>query len=303
MHVCAQWSVASADVVPGGLGTGISVIPIGYWTAPALASCAATVGEISGGKFVLGIGSGAIHNPAFRKSLNLPDIGPIGAMREYLTTVRALLAGETVNYEGKLVNIHGISIGFTPPKVPVALGALGPQMLKLAGAASDGAALNWCDSQRVAEYREIVAEGARNAGRDPSEVDVIEYIRICVDDDEDTARRAYVKALMGYAMARPGVSKELGYRGHFARMGFDKQLTELEERRDGGASEAELVEAFPVELALQVGYFGPASGAAAAFRRLAEGLDTAIVRVVAARPGLESITAVMDACQPSNLPA
>ena len=303
MHICAQWSVASADVVPGGLGTGISVIPVGYWTAPALASCAATVGEISGGKFVLGIGSGAIHNPAFRTSLGLPDIGPIGAMREYLTTVRALLAGETVTFQGKLVTLNGVSIGFKPPRVPVALGALGPQMLRLAGAASDGAALNWCDSQRVAEYREIVAEGARSAGRDPSEVAIIEYIRICVDDDVDAARRAYVKSLMGYAMARPGVSKELGYRGHFARMGFDEQLTELEERRDRGAPDDELVENFPVDLALQVGYFGPASGAAAAFRRLAEGLDTAIVRVVAARPGLDSITAVMEACQPSRRPA
>src|SRR5438309_1956164 len=82
-------------------------------------------------------------------------------------------------------------------------------------AASDGAALNWCDAERVASYREIVAEGARSAGRDPSEVAIIEYIRICVDDDEDAARRAYVKALMGYAMARPGVNKQLGYRGHF----------------------------------------------------------------------------------------
>ena len=64
MHICAQWSVASMDVVPGGLGTGISVIPVGYWTAPTLASCAATVGEISGGRFVLGIGSGAIRGRA-----------------------------------------------------------------------------------------------------------------------------------------------------------------------------------------------------------------------------------------------
>ena len=130
--------------------TGISVIPVGYWTAPALASCAATVGEISGGKFVLGIGSGAIHNPAFRKTLGLPDVGPIGVMREYLTTVRALLAGETVTHEGKAITLNGVSLGFTPPKVPVALGALGPQMLRLAGAASDGAALNWCDAERVA---------------------------------------------------------------------------------------------------------------------------------------------------------
>lgn len=304
MHICAQWSVASMDVVPGGLGTGISVIPVGYWSAASLASCAATVGEISGGKFVLGIGSGAIHNPAFARTLGLPEgLGPIGTMREYLTAVRGLLAGETVTCEGKAVTLRGVSLGFTPPKVPVALGALGPQMLRLAGAASDGAALNWCDAERVAQYREIVAEGARSAGRDPSEVAIIEYIRICVDDDLDAARRAYVKALMGYAMARPGVDKSLGYRGHFARMGFDEQLTKLEDMRDRGAPEANLVEAFPVDLALQVGYFGPASGAAAAFRRLAEGLDTAIVRVVPARPGLEAITAVMEACQPSKVPS
>ena len=99
------------------------------------------------------------------------------------------------------------------------------------------------------------------------------------------------------------MNKALGYRGHFGRMGFDEALTELEERRDRGASEDELIDAFPVELAKLVGYFGPASGAAAAFRHLAEGLDTPIVRVVASRPGLQSITAVMEACQPSRLAA
>ena len=69
-----------------------------------------------------------------------------------------------------------------------------------------------------------------------------------------------------------------------------------------GASAAppddELIDAFPVELARLVGYFGPAKGAAAAFRRLAEGLDTAIVRVVRARPTLDATIAVMEACRP-----
>ncbi len=57
----------------------------------------------------------------------------------------------------------------------------------------------------------------------------------------------------------------------------------------------------PVDLARQVGYFGPAAGAAAAFRRLAEGLDVALVRVVPARPTLESAIAVMEACQPARV--
>ena len=100
----------------------------------SLASGAATVGEISGGKFVLGVGSGAIGNPAFRESLGL-DAGlrPIGTMREWLVTLRALLAGETVEHQGKAITLHGINLGSPPPKVPVALGALGPNMLALAG--------------------------------------------------------------------------------------------------------------------------------------------------------------------------
>jgi alkanesulfonate monooxygenase SsuD/methylene tetrahydromethanopterin reductase-like flavin-dependent oxidoreductase (luciferase family) len=303
MHICAQWSVASADVVPGGIGTGVAVIPVGYWAVPSMASCAATVGEISGGKFVLGVGSGGLHLPAFRQSLGLDkSLRPVATMREWLVTLRALLAGETVEHEGKAVTLHGINLGSKPPEVPVVLGALGPNMLTLAGEASDGAALNWCTPGQVAANRKIVAKGAKAAGRDPSEVAMIEHIRICVADDVEAARRAYTKALMAYALAWPGMNKALGYRGHFARMGFDEALTEVEDRRDRGASEDELIDAFPVELAKLVGYFGPASGAPAAFRHLAEGLDTAIVRVVPAGPQLESITAVMEACKPSKLP-
>ena len=302
MQVCAQWSVATADVVSGGIGTGVSVIPIGYWSPAALASCAATVAEISGGRFVLGVGSGALGSPAFNRTLGLDEgLRPIATMREWLVTLRALLAGETVEHEGRAITLHGVSLGSAPPRVPVALGALGPNMLALAGEAADAAALNWCTPEQVAASRAIVSRSAQAAGRDPSDVAMVEYVRICVDDDVEAARRAYTKALMGYALARPGVNKAMGYRGHFGRMGFDEALTELEDRRDRGASDDELVDAFPVDLARLVGYFGPASGAASAFRRLAEGLDTAIVRVVSARPGLESITAVMEACQPSEV--
>lgn len=300
-HICAQWSVASAEVVDGGIGTGISVVPVPLWSAPSLASCAATVSDISGGKFTLGIGSGQVHNAAYRTMLGLPTLGPIGTMRDYLVTLRGLLAGQTVEHEGKAVTLRGAKLDFTPPLVPVILGALGPQMLHLAGEASDGAALNWCNPAAVVSSRAAVDAGARAAGRDPSEVMLVEYIRICVDDDEDVARRAFVRSVIGYAMAKPGANKALGYRGHFGRMGFHEALNELEARRDSGASEDELVEAFPVELAREVGYFGPAAGAAARFSELAQGLDTAIVRVVAARPGLDSISSVMEACQPSRL--
>ncbi|MDT5283450.1 MAG: 5,10-methylenetetrahydromethanopterin reductase [Mycobacterium sp.] len=186
-----------------------------------------------------------------------------------------------------ILRSHGIDLGPPPPEDQLLIAAV-----KLAAVGAG----------RSLAGETVEHEGAQAAGRDPGDVAVIEYIRICVDDDVDAARRAYTKALTGYALAWPGTNKALGYRGQFGRMGFDEALTELEDRRERGASEDELIDAFPEELAKLVGYFGPASGAAAAFRHLAEGLDTAIVRVVATRPGLESITAVMEACQPSKLP-
>ncbi len=297
-QLCAYWSTQTTDIVPGGMATGVSVIPVATWSAPVLAAMAGTVGDLTNGRFVLGVGAGNAFYEEPQARLGLPTYPPLQLMREYLVTLRQLLAGERVEYEGKIVKLDSVQLGFRPPHVPIYLAAMGPQMLQLAGELADGVALNWCTPDHIAWSRSHIAEGAQQAGRNPSQVRVAEYIRICVDEDEEAARRALAKAVMGYALVQRGRSKALGYRAHFTRLGFDQTLTELEARRDRGASEMELIDALPRELLRQMGYFGPPSGAAAAFRRLAEGLDVAIVRVVAARPGLESILAVLRACRP-----
>ena len=92
-HICAAWAEATS------LWTGISVVPAArMWSPLALAAQAATVGLRSQGRFVLGLGTGG-YGPGFWASVGLPD-RPIAIMRDYLTTVRALLAGETVTYDG-----------------------------------------------------------------------------------------------------------------------------------------------------------------------------------------------------------
>jgi hypothetical protein len=75
-------------------------------------------------------------------------------------------------------------------------------------------------------------------------------------------------------------------------------LAELDQMRQQGATLDEVADAFPPELLQHVGYYGAPEGAAVAFRRLVEGLDVAIVRVVASRPGIASIRAALHACQP-----
>jgi hypothetical protein len=90
----------------------------------------------------------------------------------------------------------------------------------------------------------------------------------------------------------------MGYRGHFERMGFSAELNRLDKLRSEGASQEKLIDSFPDELALKVGYFGKPEGAKNHFIKLSEGLDTAIVRVVAAKPEINSTKIVIDTCKP-----
>ena len=312
-HVCAAWSQDTS------LRTGISVVPAArMWTPLGLAVQAATLAQLSAGRFVLGLGTGG-YGPDFWASVGLPD-RPIAVMREYVTEVRGLLAGQQVT-AGPLLARAGQSPG-TPqssgapgwprsaslgvsdlPSAPVYLAALGPQMLRLAGETADGVLLNWATPQRIAVSREAVDAGAARAGRDPGTVPMTMYIRVCIDDDVAAARLAFGTQVLGYAMAARGMPKQAGYRALFAEMGYDAELTELEERRDQGAAMPELVAAVPDEMLHAVGYYGPAAAAPAAFTRLNQGLDEAIVRVVTARPGLAPVTEAMAALTPALIRA
>ncbi len=302
--LCALRWKASAEVVPGGLETGIAVSPVALRTPMGFAMSGGSVSKLTGGRFILGIGTGAAYTPQFRHSYGMRQTSSLQLMRDYVTSIRSLTRGEAVTVESKSFTYRGVRLGIDPPpRTRVYLGALGPEMLKLAGEVADGASLNWCSAEQVPWSRARIDEGAQRAGRDPTEIKMAEYIRICVDDDVPTARRSYTRAVMGYAMGRGTDSKgrPQGYRAHFERMGFATQLAAMDRMREQNAAPNEVIDAFPEEILRAVGYYGPAAGAAKAFRQIAEGLDTAIVRVVAARPSIDSVRAVMDACAPARV--
>jgi alkanesulfonate monooxygenase SsuD/methylene tetrahydromethanopterin reductase-like flavin-dependent oxidoreductase (luciferase family) len=302
-HVCAAWMRDT------GLRTGISVVPaVRMWTPPGLAAQAATLAQLSSGRFVLGLGTGG-YGPEFWASVGLAN-RPIAVMREYVAGVRALLAGQTVTAGPDAIGAgspgwpRSAALGVTDlPPAPVYLAALGPQMLRLAGEVADGVLLNWATPARIAVSRARVDEGIARAGREPGSVPMTMYIRVCIDDDVAAARQALGAQVLGYAMGRPDSPQEAGYRGLFAQMGFDEELSELEERRDKGAALPELLAAAPDDMVRAVGYYGPAAGAPAAFARLSEGLDEAIVRVITARPGPEPVREAMAALTPSLIRA
>jgi alkanesulfonate monooxygenase SsuD/methylene tetrahydromethanopterin reductase-like flavin-dependent oxidoreductase (luciferase family) len=231
-----------------GLETGISVLPLQRWSAEQLIAGTRMARDRTAGRFVLGVGAGSERDAPIRK------------MRDLAAVLRPAL-----------------------PDTPIFLGALGPQMLHLAGARYDGAALNWCSPSQTLWSRERVAAGALAEGRDPRGIRIHQYIRMCVDPDVAAARRALAKMVLSYAMNRPDADPTMGYRGHFTRMGFDEVLTELERLRAGGADDDALADRLPDAYLARVGWWGPPEGAAAGFGSLVAGLDVAVVRVVAAK--------------------
>jgi len=246
-----MWTNAGTDYDPidmcvswsarSGLPTGVSVVPIVRNPPAVLALAARTAHELCDGHFVLGIGSGSVTDK------------PIRAVREYIEEVRK-----------------------TAPRMQIAIGALGPQMLRLASTHGQAAALNWCTPDQVAWSR---------AQTGPTTC-LIEYIRVCVDDDVPLARFTLAKQILGYALvARASTAR--GYPAHFARMGFGPELAELQRRKAEGAGDDELAREMPERLVRALGYYGAGAGGPEKFASLARGLDVAVVRVLNARPGDE----------------
>lgn len=147
------------------LGSGI--VPMTS-RAPALTAMgAATVHERSGGRCILGLGTG----PAAP--------GALDRLREEVVALKRALRGETAAVAGR--DIHLTLHLETPP--PVWIAALGPKAVRLAGEVADGVLLNWCTPGRVERARREVAEGAERARRDPSDVTVAVYVRASLGSD------------------------------------------------------------------------------------------------------------------------
>jgi F420-dependent oxidoreductase-like protein len=146
-------------------------IELGTWVVPAplrhpavLAQQALTVQAASGGRLALGVG--VSHEEVVAQRFGEPFARPVRHMHEYLELLIPLLAGKRVEHAGERyrVSLQLGRLGADPP--PVLLAALGPAMLRLAGAAADGAAI-WLGSRRYLKAFAIprLLEAARQAGR------------------------------------------------------------------------------------------------------------------------------------------
>jgi len=134
-------------MVTGRVRLATAVAPIYHRSPASTAQTAATVDDLSDGRFRLGLGTG--HRVTMG-GWHGQEIGePLAEMREYVTLVRSLLAG-TQPPEGKRWNSTFAFAGFQPrADLPILMAGLSPAMLRLAGELADGVVLWACPSDYV----------------------------------------------------------------------------------------------------------------------------------------------------------
>jgi len=193
------------------LGSGV----VSMWVRnPAfLAATFSTLDDLAPGRVILGIG--AWWDPLAAK-VGVSRDKPLRAMREIVTAVRALLAGETVTFEGAFVHLDGVELDYVyqerrPKDVPIVVGATGMQMMKLAGEIADGALLNYLVSPVYNEAALVaLAEGAARVGRSIDDIDRPQLVVCSMDDDRDAALDAARLLVTQYLGQQPHIMKASG---------------------------------------------------------------------------------------------
>ena len=138
-------------------------------------------------------------------------------MREIVTVVRALLAGETVTFDGEFVHLDGVELDYVhqerrPKEVPIVIGATGMQMMQLAGEIGDGALLNYLVSPAYND--DALGDARRGRGAaSVARVDDIDRPQLVVcsmDDDREAALDAARLLVTQYLGQQPHIMKASG---------------------------------------------------------------------------------------------
>lgn len=254
------------------LGTG--VVPLPSRSLEVLAMGASTLQELSGGRAILGLGSGSPAGGA-----------PLDLVRRSVEVLRRALAGEAVEQDAAG---GGFTLGLEAPAPPIWVGALGDGMVRLAGEVADGMVLNWCTPERVARAAPLARDAADRAGRDPDAFTVAVYVRACLGVGEAIALEALRPMAAQYAAIDH-------YRRQFERMGL-------------GAEAASAARAFasgrpgdvPERLVRAVAVVGGRRDALEAFDRHREaGADLVLCYPVVALDPFSSVLGTMLAAAPS----
>ena len=245
------WLAGQTETI--NLGSAIFQIPA---RSPAMAAMtAATLDQISGGRFRLGLGpsgpqvSEGWHGVRFARQLQ--------RTREYVEVVRKALARERLEYHGETIELplpdgpgKALKLTIAPEqdRIPIYIAAIGPKNVTLVGEIADGWLPVFFSPEHVSEFRPLLEEGAARAGRSLDDFDISPTVNVLVSDDIDSARDA-MRPVLALYVGGMGSREKNFYNRLVQRYGFEDAAREvqdlyLEGRKDeaAGALPAELID-------------------------------------------------------------
>lgn len=201
-----QAAVACAATSRITVGTDIA---LAFPRSPTITAMSARdLAELSGGRFLLGLGTQV-------KRVNEQRFGiafehPAPKVAEAVEAIRAVLGtfeGKPIDHRGRFYSITMPPFpgaGPAPGGVPIYLAAVNRIMAETAGGCADGVlghpmtSPGWIGQV----LRPAVERGAKEAGRDPDEVNMTTGVILAVSDDREEARREAALQVAFYATTR-----------------------------------------------------------------------------------------------------
>ncbi|MHA1950770.1 MAG: LLM class flavin-dependent oxidoreductase [Candidatus Thorarchaeota archaeon] len=229
--------MAAAAMATEKLRIGLGVVNP-YSRHPALIAMEfATLDEMSNMRTVFGLGSGV---PFWMEQMGIYDKKPLSRTRACVDLVRKIMTGENINHEDKFFKAKDIKLVFEPvrKRAPIYLAFEGPQGLALSGEIGDGVILSiFCTPSYVKFAWDRIAVGAKKAGKNLDDYEMVAYMPMVIDDDLDKAisiAREFSKLYLPHSQAAGPLMTHAGVKSEdtqamftAAEKGDDSLLSEL----------------------------------------------------------------------------
>jgi F420-dependent oxidoreductase-like protein len=265
---------------------GTFVVQLGSRSPALLATSALSLQELSGGRFLLGVGTSGPrvmegwHGVRFRK--------PVQTTRETIEIIRTVSRGDRLEHPGEIYPLPLPGSGAAalqplvrPNHVPVYVAAMGPQNLRLTGEVADG----WLGNAFIPEAAEVffgpLREGAQRAGRTLADLDLVAPAAVEIHADEASADVAARRHADGYAFtigAMGGGGRNF-YNDAFTRLGYGAEVTAVARLWQAGLRD-EARQAVPMDLGRLTNLVGTPDAIADRVRKYREaGITTLLAKM------------------------
>lgn len=282
------------------LATGVANV---YSRSPALlAQSAVTIDALSGGRFVLGLGTSGKavvegwHGSSFEQ--------PLQRLREAVEVIRMAVRRERLVFDGKAIRLQqGIRLLSHPVReaIPIYLASISPAGVALAGEVADGVMPVHLSIRHVgALFEEALAKGAARAGRDPADCRICAFGVPVIPTADRAGARDLERERIGLYVGGMGTRERNYYKDLFVRYGYGEEAERIQELYLGRERDA-AVAAVTDEMVDEVSVIGPVDEC---LERLAEyaraGIDEVVMMLKLPGDDPRELLAALEALAPDR---